>query len=123
MNGMSSRVIVVGGGAAGLIAAGRAAELGAQVILLEKTPRAGNKLHLTGNGRCNLTHEGLIADFLAHVPRNGSFLHNSLARFFVQDLRSLFASLGLPTVVEPDGGYFPRLTRPATWSPPSSDMA
>ncbi len=93
------------------MAAGRAADLGAQVTLLEKTPRVGNKLRLTGNGRCNLAHWGGIADFLAHVPRNGSFLHNSLARFFVQDLRSLLSSLGLPTVVEPDGRVFPATNR------------
>ena len=104
---MSPRVVVIGGGAAGLMAAGRAAELGAKVVLLEKTPRVGNKLRLTGSGRCNLAHESDIHDFLAHVPRNSAFLRNSLARFFVQDLRALLSSQGVPTVAEPDGRVFP----------------
>lgn len=100
-------VIVIGAGPAGLMAAGRAAELGARVILLEKTMQPGNKLRLTGNGRCNLAHESDPADFIAHVYPNGSFLRNSLARFFVSELKAFFRSLGVRTVTEPDGRVFP----------------
>jgi hypothetical protein len=108
---MSPKVVVIGGGPAGLMAAGRAAELGADVLLIEKTRRVGNKLRLTGNGRCNLTHEGDIHGFLTYVPRNGPFLVNSLSRFFSGDLRTRLSSLGVPTVAEPDGRVFPTSNR------------
>jgi predicted Rossmann fold flavoprotein len=104
-------VVVVGAGAAGLMAAGYAAELGAPVLLVEKTARPGNKLRLTGNGRCNLTHAGDVADFIAHVVPDGSFLRNSLARFFVPELRAFVRALGVPTATEADGRVFPATYR------------
>ncbi len=100
-------VIVIGAGPAGLMAAGRAAELGARVILLEKTAQPGNKLALTGNGRCNLAHEGDPADLIAHVYPDGSFLRNGLARFSVPELKAFFRALGVRTVTESDGRVFP----------------
>jgi len=97
----------VGGGAAGMMAAGRAAECGADVLLLEKTPRLGNKLRLTGKGRCNITNETGLADFIAHFGETGRFLYGAFSRFFVQDLRSFLEQRGVPTVVERGGRVFP----------------
>jgi predicted Rossmann fold flavoprotein len=101
------RVIVVGGGASGMMAAGRAAECEAQVLLLEKTKRLGNKLRITGKGRCNLTNVADMPDFIAHFGPNGPFLHNAFARFFDQDLIDFFAAQGVPTVVERGQRVFP----------------
>ena len=104
---MSERIIVVGGGAAGLMAAGRAAEEGAEVLLLEKMGRVGLKLRITGKGRCNLTNDCPIAEFTSHVVPNGMFLRNGLARFFVPDLVAFFASHGVPVEVERGRRVFP----------------
>ena len=74
------RVITVGGGAAGLIAAGQAAEAGAESLLLEKMTQPGRKLSITGKGRCNITNIAEMTDFLEHFGRDGRFLrHASLA--------------------------------------------
>lgn len=104
---MTKQVLVVGGGAAGMMAAGRAAECGADVWLLEKTPRLGSKLRLTGKGRCNLTNQAEIPQFISHFGETGPFLHGAFARFFVQDLLSFFNRRGVPTVVERGGRVFP----------------
>ncbi|TEU11995.1 MAG: NAD(P)/FAD-dependent oxidoreductase [Anaerolineales bacterium] len=101
------RVIVVGGGASGMMAAGQAAECGAQVLLLERTKRLGNKLRITGKGRCNLTNVADRPDFIAHFGPNGPFLHSAFARFFNQDLIDFFAAQGVPTVVERGQRVFP----------------
>jgi predicted flavoprotein YhiN len=100
------QLIVIGGGASGLMAAGRAAEAGAEVLLLEKTPRPGNKIRLSGQGRCNLSHSGSVADF---IPRNndGRFLYHAFSRFFRDDLTALLARYGLKTITEADGRIFP----------------
>jgi len=90
-----------------MMAAGRAAECGAAVLLLEKTPRPGNKLRLTGKGRCNLTNQADVSEFIAHFGASGRFLHNAFSRFFVQDLLSFFEQRGVPTVVERGGRVFP----------------
>ncbi len=104
---MNGRIIVIGGGPAGMMAAGRAAELGAHVLLLEKTARLGNKLRLTGGGRCNLTNVCPPAEFLRHLAPEGTFMRNALARFDAAALRAVFARHGLPTEVEDDGRVFP----------------
>ncbi|MGB8657325.1 MAG: NAD(P)/FAD-dependent oxidoreductase [Candidatus Zixiibacteriota bacterium] len=101
------RVIVVGGGAAGLMAAGQAAELGAKTLLLEKKQRLGLKLSLTGKGRCNLTNTAPLLDFITHFGVNGRFLRQAFSRFFSSDLIDFFGSLGVRTVTEPDGRVFP----------------
>ena len=101
------KVIVVGGGAAGLIAAGQAAEAGAEVLLLEKMQRPGRKLCITGKGRCNLTNIAELPDFLAHFGRNGRFLRQAFARFFTPDLMDFFTGLGLELVTERGGRVFP----------------
>jgi predicted Rossmann fold flavoprotein len=101
------KVIVGGGGASGMMAAGRAAERGAQVLLLEKTKRLGNKLRITGKGRCNLTNVADQSDFITHFGPNGVFLRNAFARFFNRDLIDFFAAQGVPTVVERGQRVFP----------------
>src|SRR3990172_12790469 len=82
---MVKRVIVIGGGAAGMMAAGRAAELGADVVLLEKMPHLGIKLSLTGKGRCNLTSSEDMDKFIEAFGPNGRFLRNAFSKFFSGD--------------------------------------
>ena len=101
------RLIVIGAGPAGMMAAGQAAELGAEVILLEKTKSPGRKLRLTGAGRCNLTNSLELTDFLSHVHGNGRFLRQALSRFFSTDLISFMEEIGVPTVAEPTGHIYP----------------
>jgi predicted Rossmann fold flavoprotein len=100
-------VIVVGAGAAGLIAAGRAAELGGRVLLLEKMERAGRKLLITGKGRCNITNEASISEFFKHIYPNGRFLKHAFATFFSKDIVNLLKLQGLETIVERGGRIFP----------------
>jgi len=100
-------IIVVGGGAAGMMAAGRAASLGAPVLLLEKTPKLGNKLRITGKGRCNVTNVAPWNDFIARFGANGRFLYGAFSQFFVEDLRAFLAERGVPTTVERGGRVFP----------------
>jgi len=72
-------VLVVGAGPAGLLAAGRAAELGGKVLVLEKMEQPGRKLLITGKGRCNITNSAEIPEFLKHVYPKGRFLRNAFA--------------------------------------------
>ncbi len=107
------QVVVAGGGAAGLMAAGEAAALGAPTLLLERMTRLGTKLRITGKGRCNLTNTAELDEFLAHFafPDAESpsrfFLRNAFARFFAPDLMGFFENLGVPMVVERGGRVFP----------------
>ena len=101
------RVIVVGGGAAGLMAAGQAAELGAETLLLEKMKRPGRKLRITGKGRCNLTNLTPLPEFIAHFGPNGRFLRQAFSRFFTSELVAFFEGLGIQTVTERGGRVFP----------------
>jgi len=91
-----------------MMAAGRAAECGAPVLLLEKTPRLGNKLRLTGKGRCNLTNEADLDTFVSHFGDTGRFLYAAFSRFFVNDLLSFFERRGVITTVERGGRVFPQ---------------
>jgi predicted Rossmann fold flavoprotein len=100
-------VIVIGAGAAGLIAAGRAAELGAQVLLLEKKERPGRKLLITGKGRCNLTNIAPMSDFFQHIHPKGKFLKNAFSSFFSDDIIQLLKKNGLETLTERGGRVFP----------------
>ena len=104
---MGDEIAVIGGGASGMMAAGRAAECGAPVTLLEKTGRLGNKLRITGKGRCNLTNQADIKSFVARFGPNGRFLYSAFSRFFHQDLRAFFDARGVPTVVERGQRVFP----------------
>jgi hypothetical protein len=100
-------IIVVGGGAAGMMAAGRAAERGAKVMLVEKTHRLGNKLLLTGGGRCNITHKAGLKEFVNAFGKNGRFLYRAFTAFSNRDLIHFFSSHGLEMTVDPDGKVFP----------------
>lgn len=90
-----------------MMAAGRAAACGAAVVLLEKMPRLGNKLRITGKGRCNLTNARPLDEFVTHFGPNGRFLYRAFSRFFHDELREFFAARGVPTVVERGQRVFP----------------
>ncbi|MDR2548808.1 MAG: NAD(P)/FAD-dependent oxidoreductase [Desulfobulbus sp.] len=105
--GPPARVVVVGGGAAGLMAAGQAALAGARVVLLEKMARPGRKLCITGKGRCNLTNVAPLPEFLGHFGATGPFLRQAFHRFFTPHLLDFFDELGLETVTERGGRVFP----------------
>ena len=104
---MKSKVLVVGGGAAGLMAAITAAEQGAQVTLLERNEKVGRKIYITGKGRCNLTNDCQVREFLANIPRGGKFLNSALFRFSPQDTMDFFESLGVKLKVERGRRVFP----------------
>lgn len=107
------RVVVVGAGAAGMMAAVTAARLGASVTLLEKNDRPGKKLRITGKGRCNVTNDCTVQDFLANVPTNPRFLYTALNRFSVEDVKSFFESAGVPLKVERGNRVFPQSDKAA----------
>lgn len=100
-------VIVIGGGAAGIMAAGQAALQGKSVLLLEKMERLGCKLRITGKGRCNLTNDTTIEDFLHHFGKGGNFLKPAFYSFFVKELREFLDQIGVATVVERGKRVFP----------------
>ncbi|MBL3539598.1 aminoacetone oxidase family FAD-binding enzyme [Aminivibrio sp.] len=102
------RIVVIGGGAAGLMAAGRAAERGARVILVEKNQTLGAKLLLSGKGRCNLTSaEEDLETFLSAYGSKGKFLYSAFSRFGPARTLEFFASRGLRTKVERGKRVFP----------------
>ncbi len=101
------QLIVVGAGAAGLMAAGTAAKAGARTLLLEKNDAPGRKLLLTGNRRCNYTNTLPLSEFLARFRPNGQFLRNAFALMFSAELIEFFRGLGIEPSVEPDGKVFP----------------
>lgn len=100
-------VIVVGGGAAGLMAAGQSARLGKRVLLLEKMNKPGRKLGITGKGRCNITNTASEIDFIKGIKPNGRFLRSSFSKFFSNELISFFHDIGVKTVTERGGRVFP----------------
>ena len=100
-------IIVIGGGPAGMMAAGRAAECGAKVLLLEKTYRLGSKLLLTGGGKCNITNNAEMKDMIAAFGKDGKFLYKALTVFSSKDLINFFLLRGLPMRSEPDGRVLP----------------
>jgi len=105
---LSFEVAVIGGGPAGMMAAGRAAELGAKVVLLEKNEILGKKLLLTGKGRCNFTHnEADLRKFAEKFGKKGRFLYSALARFGVSEVIEFFAVRGVKAKVEQGGRIFP----------------
>ena len=108
-----TRVAVVGGGAAGMMAALTAAENGADVTLYERTGRLGRKLRITGKGRCNLTNDCDTNEFLTNVPTNPRFLYTALARFSTEDTKAFFEMLGDPLKTERGKRVFPVSDRAA----------
>ena len=101
------RVAVIGGGAAGMMAAIRAAEYGADVTLIERNDRCGKKLRITGKGRCNVTNDCDTREFLNHVPTNPRFLYSALSCFSTEDTKSFFEDAGVPLKVERGRRVFP----------------
>ena len=99
-------VVVIGGGAAGMMAALAARQTGAQVTLVEPNEKLGRKLYITGKGRCNLTNNTTPQGVLDHVPRNGRFLYSAVTRFPPAAVMAYFE--------EPVS--YPHLTLPTRWS-------
>jgi len=106
-----SDLIVVGGGAAGLMAAGQAARKGARVLVLEKMDYPGRKLGITGKGRCNLTNTAQLEDFLRRFGPGGSFLRHSFTAFDNNALIDFFNGLGIALKKERGGRVFPESVR------------
>jgi len=105
-------VLVIGGGASGMMAAGRAAELGKRVLLLEKNAKLGEKLAITGGGRCNITNaEEDERLFLSKYGEADKFLHTTFSQFGVKDTFSFFESRQLPLKVEAYKRAFPSTER------------
>lgn len=102
-----SKVIVIGGGPAGLIAASTAALYGNEVVLLEKNPRTGRKLIITGKGRCNITNACDNSAFISNVVSNPRFLYSAINGFDTSDTVAFFNSLGVETKVERGNRVFP----------------
>src|SRR3990170_2901450 len=102
-------VIVIGGGASGMMAAGRAAERGKKVLLLEKNKHLGEKLKITGGGRCNITNaEEDEHILLANYGKGKPFLYSPFSKFGMKDTFSFFESKGLPLVVQARKRAFPK---------------
>ena len=102
------RVVVIGGGGAGLIACGTAAKNADEVILVEKNDRYGKKLLITGKGRCNITNTAEIEDMIMQYPTNGKFLYSALYTFTNDDIVNLIEENGVKTKVERGGRVFPQ---------------
>lgn len=101
-------VIVIGGGSSGLMAAGRAGQMGKKVLLLEKNPKLGEKLKITGGGRCNITNaEEDVHALLKNYGKSAPFLYSPFSQFGMKDTFSFFESRGLPLVVEARKRAFP----------------
>src|SRR6202030_688233 len=100
-------VAVIGAGAAGLLAAIRAAERGRRTLLLEKNRKAGVKILMSGGTRCNLTHATDNRGIVDAYGPPGRFLHSALAAFSVDDTIAFFEAEGVPTKVEETGKVFP----------------
>jgi len=101
------KIIIIGAGASGLMAAITAAQNGNEVLVLEKTSSAGKKILISGKGRCNLTNSADISDFIENVPGNGNFLYSAFYSFTNLDLIDFFEKLGVKTKVERGGRVFP----------------
>ncbi len=101
------KVIVIGGGPAGIMAAGIAAGRGRDVILLEKNSKLGKKLLISGKGRCNITNDTDVEGLIENTPGNGNFLYSAFYTFSNQDLIDFFNQKGLRTKVERGGRVFP----------------
>jgi predicted flavoprotein YhiN len=102
-----ARVLIVGAGAAGLMAAGAAVRQGHQVTVLEHTEKPGQKILVTGKGRCNMTNDCPAEEFLRHVRTNPRFLYSSLGAFPPAKTMELFEGLGVELKVERGRRVFP----------------
>ncbi len=111
---MAEKVIVIGAGAAGLMASGVAAENGKEVILIEKNDKPARKVMITGKGRCNVTNNcNLINDLISNVPTNGRFLYSAFSRFMPSDTIDFFEDMGISLKVERGDRVFPESDKAA----------
>ena len=105
---MSKKVIVIGAGAAGTLAAGSAAENGADVLLLERNEKIARKVLITGKGRCNVTNNVTdVQSFIQNIPGNGRFLYSAFSNFDNNDVMNFFEDYGVPLKVERGDRVFP----------------
>lgn len=104
---MKADVVVIGGGAAGMMCAVSAAQRGLSVTLLEPNKILGKKLRITGKGRCNVTNDCEIKEFLQHIPGDGRFLYSALNRLSPRETMALFESFGVPLKTERGNRVFP----------------
>lgn len=101
-------VIVIGGGAAGTMAAGKAASLGHKVTLIERNERIGRKIMITGKGRCNVTNNCvMLNELVENVPTNGRFLHSAFSNFMPYDTMDFFEEHGVELKIERGDRVFP----------------
>lgn len=107
MTDRKTELVVIGGGAAGMMCALTAAERGLDVIILDPNKMLGRKLRITGKGRCNVTNNCDIKQFMANIPGDGRFLYSALNRFSPADTISFFQSRGLPLKTERGNRVFP----------------
>lgn len=114
MSVWNHKVLVVGGGAAGMMAAGMAAKAGAKVILFEKNDRLGKKLAITGKGRCNVANDCSADEVLKNIPRNGRFLYSALNGFSPEDVKAFFERYGCALKVERGNRIFPQSDKSAS---------
>ena len=106
--GIEQRIIVIGAGAAGIMASWRAATLGARVTLIEKTARVGTKILISGGGKCNICHDGPMEEVLrAFRPEEARFIRPSCYRFPNTEIVKMLTSKGLKVYTRPDGRIFP----------------
>lgn len=106
-------VIVIGAGPAGLLAAGSAASSGQRVLVLEKMKQEGRKLLITGKGRCNITNDAEVSEFIKHVYPNGRFLRSAFGHFFSAEILELLQRYGVEISLERGGRYFPASNKAA----------
>ena len=104
-----SRVIIIGGGAAGMMAAGFAAQYGHQVTVLEKSKTTCLKLGITGKGRCNVTNNCDTRTLIENIPQNGKFLYGAFKRFSPQDTMDFFEKQGVKTPEQRVGAHLPEV--------------
>ncbi|MBE6550321.1 MAG: NAD(P)/FAD-dependent oxidoreductase [Ruminococcaceae bacterium] len=102
-----AKVVIIGGGAAGMMAAIFAADAGADVVLIERMRYCGVKLAITGKGRCNVTNDSTLEEFLSNVPTNPRFLYSALNALSTQDTMAFFENEGVPLKVERGKRVFP----------------
>lgn len=102
------KTVIIGGGPAGLVAAGRLNARGKETVLIEKNPMLGKKLRITGKGRCNITNACDISEIFENIPHNASFMYSAIYSFSNADIVSLLESLGVETKVERGQRVFPK---------------
>lgn len=101
------KVVIIGAGAAGMMAASVAADRGLDVVLVEKNHRVGRKILITGKGRCNITNDCEIEELIENVPKNGKFLYSAFYTFTNTNVIEMFNSLGVKTKTERGKRVFP----------------